>query len=78
MSTRLRGRHPVTTRWDFLVDRFVNDDSAIKTYVNDVVPHHALTAITNALYTYEYRVCVGPATEFYGARFTHQYTDAGD
>ena len=76
-SLILRRVNPVTGAEAVLIARDVVDDSATRTYVNDVVLAD-LRLVSNALYTYTYRVCVGNTDFFYGARIAYTYTSAGD
>lgn len=76
-SIYLSRDNPVTALGAVLVDRSIVDDSGTRAYVNDVVQADR-RLVNNALYTYTYRVCVGSADVFYGARITYQYYSAGD
>ena len=76
-SLNLIRANPVTATFATLIQHFVVDDSGSVTFVNDTVPAD-LRLVSNALYTYTYRVCVGSNTVFYGARIVYQYTSAGD
>ncbi len=77
LSVYLSRENPVTGSGADMIARTVVDDSGTRTFVNDVISAD-LRLVSNALYTYTYRVCVGSNDFFYGARIAYTYTNAGD
>ena len=55
----------------------VVDNSNTRKAVNHTVPA-ALRTVNNAIFDYSYWICLGPGTEFQGARIYYTYMSAGD
>ena len=78
LSLSFRRFNPVSGAAAALIEYdIIVDHSNTRTFVNHAVPAN-LGLVSNALYTYTYRVCVGSGSLFYGARITYTYTNAGD